>query len=98
MVPVRRLGAPRAHIDEELESDFAQREKKKSKRGTGVVGDRCFHLCAYAKTGGDWEPIPAPWRCSQLLLHLWDKSLIIFSINIKCILLWFGLSVMSFLF
>jgi hypothetical protein len=30
MVPIRRLGAPRAHIDEELESDFAQREKKAS--------------------------------------------------------------------
>ena len=58
MVPVCRLGVPRAHIDEELERDFAQCGKK-SKRGTGVVGDLCFHFCAHAKTG-DWEPFFQP--------------------------------------
>jgi len=30
MVPVRRLGAPRAHIDKEEERDLAQRGKKKA--------------------------------------------------------------------
>jgi len=82
MVPVRRLGAPRAHIDKEEERDLAQRGKKKASVEQELLEIGIF-TSAHAKTGGDWEPFPAPWRCSQLLLHRWDKSLIIFGININ---------------